>query len=128
MYLFVKLFLVPILLFGNVQRVDLIVYHAKIHTVDRAFTTAEAMAVKDGRIVAVGTTKEIRSAYVATETYDAGGNYIYPGFIDAHAHFVNYALGLQTANLVGTTSWHDVLKKLRDFAQTHTEGWLTGHG
>lgn len=128
MYLFVKLFLLPILLFSNVQRVDLIVYHAKIYTVDQAFTMAEAMAVKGGKIVAIGTTKEIRSAYVATEAYDANNNYIYPGFIDAHAHFVNYALGLQTANLVGTTSWHEVLKKVQDFAQTHTEGWIVGRG
>src|SRR4051794_31649706 len=98
MYLIYKLYLFSAFLFHKPQQVDLIVYHAKIYTVDKGFSTAEAMAVKAGKIVAVGTTNEMQRAYVATETYDAGGKYIYPGFIDAHAHFVNYALGLQTAN------------------------------
>jgi len=128
MYLIYKLFLFSVILFQKPQPVDLIVYHAKIYTVDKSFSTAEAMAVKAGKIVAVGTTNEIQRAYVASETYDAGGKYIYPGFIDAHAHFVNYALGLQTANLVGTKSWYEVLKKLQAFAQTNSEGWLVGRG
>ena len=128
MHLLFKLFLFPILFFQQKQAADLIVYNAKIYTVNSAFSTAEAMAVKDGKIIFVGTTKAIKSTYTATETYDAGGRFIYPGFIDAHAHFVNYALGLQEANLVGTTSWHAVLKKLESFAQTHSGGWLVGRG
>lgn len=128
MYLFIKLFLFPLLLFSKAQPVDLIVYNAKIYTVDSTFSLAEAMAIKDGKIVAVGTTKNIRSAYVATENYNANRRFIYPGFIDAHAHFVAYGLGLQTANLVGTASWHGVLKKLQQFAQTTKEGWLIGRG
>lgn len=123
-------FLLPFFLwFSNGARpVDLIVYNAKIYTVDAQFHTVEAMAVKDGKIVATGSNKSIRSAYVAAETIDAKQQFIYPGFIDAHAHFVNYALGLREANLVGTTSWHEVLKKLEAFAQTHPEGWLVGRG
>src|SRR5579875_3955002 len=115
-------------LFPPRQKVDLLVYHAKVYTVDAAFSTAEAIAVKDGKIIAVGTTKDILAQYDAPQKIDATGKYIYPGFIDAHAHFFNYGLGLQTANLVGTHSWEDVLNKLKAFAQTHKEGWLLGRG
>jgi predicted amidohydrolase YtcJ len=128
MQLLFKLFLFPILFFSKAEPVDLIVYNAKIYTVDNSFSVAEAMAVKDGKIVAVGTSSQIRSAYVAPENYNASGRFIYPGFIDAHAHFVDYAMGLQTAILVGTTSWDDVLKKLQEFSKTHTEGWIVGRG
>ncbi|HEU4573842.1 MAG TPA: amidohydrolase, partial [Chitinophagaceae bacterium] len=79
------------------QKADLLVYNATIYTVDSGFSVAEAMAVKDGKIIATGTTKDLEKNFAATEKLDAGGKYIYPGFIDAHAHFVEYGLGLQTA-------------------------------
>lgn len=128
MHFLFKFFLFPLLLFQQKQPVDLIVYNAKIYTVDNEFSIAEAMAVKAGKITATGTTQQIQRTYAATKSYDARGNFIYPGFIDAHAHFVGYALGLQEASLVGTTSWHAVLKTLQAFAQTHKEGWLVGRG
>src|SRR5687767_13031921 len=82
--------------------VDLIIFNAKIHTVDSLFSVAEAMAIKDGKIEAIGSSQDITSRYFANEKINANNQNIYPGFIDAHAHFYNYALGLQTADLVGT--------------------------
>jgi len=70
------------------QSADLILYHGKVYTVDSAFSTAEAFAVKDGRILAVGSDEEIQGRYTAPKEIDAGGKAVYPGFIDAHAHFV----------------------------------------
>ncbi|MES2882917.1 MAG: amidohydrolase, partial [Bacteroidota bacterium] len=92
--------------------VDLLVYNAKIYTVDSSFSTAEAMAVKDGKIVAVGSTASLNEKYEAKHKTDAHGKFIYPGFIDAHAHFYRYGLGLKTANLFGTESWDAILQKL----------------
>ena len=112
---------------GKIQ-VDLIVYNATVYTVDSAFATAEALAVKDGKIVATGTTAGILKEYDAKEKTDAQGKFIYPGLIDAHAHFFSYGLGLQTANLVGTQSWEDILGKLKTFAVENKEGWLIGRG
>lgn len=66
--------------------------------------------------------------YSATESVDALGKFIYPGFIDAHAHFVGYGLGLQTVNLVGTASWQEIIDKLKAFAATNPDGWLIGRG
>ncbi len=125
---FLLLLCLPFLFFGGRQPADLIVYGAKIYTVDAAFSTAEALAVIDGKIVAAGTTKDIQAHYAAAETIDAKGAIIYPGFIDAHAHFVSYAMGLGTADLVGTTSWNDVLQRLQTFSKTHTGTWLLGRG
>lgn len=109
-------------------RVDLIVFNAKIYTVDSSFSVAEAMAVKDGKIVETGSTKEITAKYSGDNKTDVQGKFIYPGFIDAHAHFYSYGLGLQTADLVGTTSWEDILKRLQTFAKENPDGWLVGSG
>src|ERR1700735_5470669 len=86
------------------QQAGLIIYHAKIYTIDSAFSTAQALAVKDGKILATGTDDDIRGAYEAPEVIDMGGQYIYPGFIDAHSHFVEYGESLFWAHLFGCTS------------------------
>jgi predicted amidohydrolase YtcJ len=114
--------------FSTKTKVDLLVYNATIYTVDANFSTASAMAIKDGKIVEVGKTADLQSKYEATEKVDAKGKFIYPGFIDAHAHFFGYSNSLQNANLVGTESWDDILAVLKTFAATHPEGWLLGRG
>lgn len=111
--------------------IDLLVYNAKIYTVDSSFSMAEAMAVKDGKIVEVGTTAALTEKYESSNKVDAQGKFIYPGFIDAHAHFYRYGLGLQTADLVGTTSWEEILQKLQAFNQQNNSdstSWLIGRG
>jgi predicted amidohydrolase YtcJ len=110
------------------QVADSIVVNAKIYTVDAKFSNAEAMAIKDGKILAVGTSKDIEKQYGAQNRIDAEGKALYPGFIDAHTHFYNYGEGLQECNLVGTKSWDEILTKLRAFSDKNTEGWLIGRG
>src|SRR5829696_8444276 len=83
------------------SKVDLLIYNAKIYTVDADFSVAQAIAVTDGKIVAVGTTDALTGKYFSDNKIDAKGKIIYPGFIDAHSHFYRYGLGLQTADLVG---------------------------
>ena len=107
---------------------DLLVYNARIYTVDKSFSVAEAMAIKDGKVITTGTTASLKNKYAATANLDAGGKYIYPGFIDAHAHFLGYGLGLQTVDLTGTKSWDEIINKLKEYAATHKEGWLIGRG
>src|SRR6478736_1479123 len=74
--------------------VDLIVHNGIVYTVDSSFSTAQAFAVKDGKIVEVGNNEAILNNYEAKETVDAGGKAVYPGFIDAHAHFISYGQSL----------------------------------
>jgi predicted amidohydrolase YtcJ len=107
---------------------DMLVYNATIYTVDSAFSVAEAMVIRDGKIIATGTFAELEKSWQVKEKLDAGGKFIYPGFIDAHAHFAGYGRSLQTVNLVGTTSWEDVIEKVKTFATENPEGWITGRG
>lgn len=110
------------------QAADLIVHNATIYTVDSAFSTVEAIAVKDGKIIATGKSSDLLNAYEAKEKIDAQGKFIYPGFIDAHSHFFRYGIALQTADLVGTESWDAIVEKLKKFAADHNSGWLLGRG
>ncbi|GAA4380309.1 amidohydrolase [Hymenobacter koreensis] len=108
---------------------DLVVYNATVYPVDSAFSKAEAFAVQDGKIVFVGTSKEVGQRYDAKEKVDAQGKFVYPGFYDAHCHFYRYALGLRDANLVETASWAAVLQKLQAHRQQNPQSaWLTGRG
>ena len=109
------------------KRIDLLIYNAKIYTVDSKFSTATAIAIKDGKIFDVGR-NGLREKYWPSQSINADGKFIYPGFIDAHAHFFGYATSLQNADLVGTESWEDILSRLQSFAASHPDGWLLGRG
>lgn len=111
------------------QKVALIVHHAKIYTVDEKFSVAEAMAVNEGKIIAIGKNDDILKQYESDSMVDAGGKTILPGFNDAHAHFVGYAYSLKEVNLVDTKSWDEVLARCSEFEKKLPAGtWLTGRG
>jgi predicted amidohydrolase YtcJ len=111
------------------EAVDLLVTNATVYTVDSTFSKAQAFAVRDGRFVAVGSTADLQGRYQAAQTVDAQGQFIYPGFYDAHCHFYRYALGLRSANLVGASSWAETVGRLTQHRQQRpTAAWLTGRG
>jgi len=119
---------VSLISYSQKTKVDLLVYNASIYTVNPSFAIAEAMTIKDGKIVEVGKTADLQKKYEAKEKLDAQGKFIYPGFIDAHAHFFSYGNSLQNADLVGTESWDGILEILKTFSATHSDGWLQGRG
>lgn len=109
--------------------VDLFVFASRIYTVDKTFSINEAMAIKDGKIVALGTKANLLKSYIAKQTIDAKGQFVYPGFIDAHSHFYGYGLSLNAVNLVGTKNWNDCLERVKAFAkQNPNNQWITGRG
>ena len=111
------------------QRVDLIVHHAQIYTVNNEFTMAEAMAIQDGKIVAIGTNDAILKEYQSDSVVNANNAIIYPGFIDAHAHFLEYGQSLYTVGLMFSPSWADVIERVKAFAVKHPgKGWIRGRG
>lgn len=125
-YLF---FLLAILISCTSSKVDMIVHHAVIYTVDDQFSIGEAIAIKDGKIVAIGKNDEIMARYKASEIIDAKGQTMYPGLIDAHAHFVGYARSLFQADLFGTKTWEETIERLKVFALQHPElKWIQGRG
>src|SRR5271170_3057440 len=67
------------------ETADLILFNGKIVTVDDAFSIRQAIAVKDGRILAVGG-NELRNRYAAARTIDLRGRTVLPGFMDTHIH------------------------------------------
>ena len=114
---------------GQRESVDLLVTNATVYTVDSTFAKAEAFAVKDGKFVAVGSSADLKSRFSAAKEVDAKGQFIYPGFYDAHCHFYRYALALPSADLVGTTSWAQVIQKLQENRKKYPQAaWLTGRG
>jgi len=114
--------------FGQKESADLLVYNAHIYTIDEQFLVKEAMAIKEGRILATGTTIELQKKFLSKENLDAKGKFIYPGFIDAHAHFFEYGLGLQSVDLTGTTSWDEIISKLKAYSLKNKNGWIIGKG
>jgi len=108
---------------------DLVVHNARIHTLDEANTVAQAMAIRDGRIIEIGPERQILNKYAATETFDAAGRSVYPGFIDGHCHFFGYGLNKQKVDLQGTKSWAEVLERTVAYAKAHPEKtWILGRG
>jgi hypothetical protein len=111
------------------NKVDTIIHHAAIYTVDSVFTVAEAIAIKDGKIVATGKNDEILKKYTATESIDAAGKAVYPGFIDAHAHFVGYGRGLFQVDLYGSNTWEEAVERVKAFAAKNPDIlWIEGRG
>ncbi|MCX6311828.1 MAG: amidohydrolase [Bacteroidetes bacterium] len=109
-------------------KVDLIVSHAKVYTVDGGFAVLESFAIRDGKIVAVGTNASIAQVYEADSSMDVQGKTILPGLIDAHCHFVGYGLGLQDCNLVGTKSFAEVIDRVKKYAATNKHEWIVARG
>ncbi|MEG9328071.1 amidohydrolase family protein [Salinimicrobium catena] len=110
------------------ETADLLVTNAKVYTVNDAFSTAEAFAVKNGKFLAVGTAAEIQEKYDAKEVIDAGGKAVFPGLIDAHAHFYRFGLQLQTVDLRGTKSFEEVVSRIVSFQEEKGVDFITGRG
>lgn len=110
------------------QPADLIILNAKIYCVDGNFSMAQSLAVKDGKILAIGSDREIMNQYYTDNVYDASQRVIYPGFIDAHSHFTGYAAGLQRADLRNTGSFDEIIAILQKHAETHHNEWIVGRG
>jgi predicted amidohydrolase YtcJ len=125
------LFTLLIFLLGCKQQkqVDIIVFNAAVYTVNDEFETVEALAVKDGLIEAIGMDEEILEKYKAKEKIDAKGQPVYPGFVDAHAHFLGYGQSLFMVDLFGAESWEEVVERVKKFAAEHPEErWIKGRG
>ena len=110
------------------EKVDSIIINANIYTVNENFDKAEAFAIKNGKIVAVGTTQEIQEKYDAGFVNDVKGKTIVPGFIDAHCHFFGLGLDKQKVDLTDTKSFDEVLQRIVDFQKEKNMPYITGRG
>lgn len=109
---------------------DLIVTNARVYTVDDARPLVDAFAVRGGRIVFTGSSREA-AVYrgSATRVLDAGGRTVIPGMVDAHAHFAGLAQTLRAVDLTGTRSEDEVIARVVERARALPAGtWITGRG
>jgi len=107
---------------------DLIITNAKIWTGDKAHPTAQCVAVIGDRIVAVGSNSDVAILRgPATKTIDAAGKLLVPGFNDAHVHFVDGGLQLDSVQLNDATSTDEVVRRVSEQAQKTPKGeWIKG--
>ena len=115
---------------GQQQSAELVLVGGNIYTVDRARPHAQAIAVDDGRIVAIGSNQTI-SAYVGSDTQviDLKGQFAMPGFIEGHAHFVGLGESMMMLNLHQAKTWDEIVLQVEKATRTTPPGeWIIGRG
>lgn len=110
------------------RNVDLIVHNGTIYTVNNSFSITQAMAIKNGKIVAIGLSDDILDDYQSKTVVDFKGKFVYPGFIDAHCHFYGYATDLLKCDLTGTRSFDEIIDSVIAFAGTNKFKWILARG
>src|SRR6266478_3692108 len=124
------LFLTATLGSGPIPIADTIIARGKVFTGNSEQPWAEAIAIHDGKIIAVGDEQSIfklRSA--TTQVIEAGGHLVLPGFVDCHIHFIDGSLSLGRVNLAGAKDVADIQQRLRDYASKHPgKDWILGRG
>ncbi|MEY2950017.1 MAG: amidohydrolase [Saprospiraceae bacterium] len=122
-----------IILFGcnnNEVVADLILTNAQVYTLDRDLEMAEAIAIQNGRIIAVGSTAEVLEfAGDPTVVEDLMGAFVMPGFIEGHGHFSGLGSSLMNLNFLHAQSWDDIMEAVSEKAKTMEPGeWIIGRG
>lgn len=122
--------LLPNLLFAQTkQKISLLLYNGKVFMADVNFTVAEAVAVDGEKIVAVGSSADLKNKYSAAREIDLKGKLVTPGFNDAHVHFFRGALALLSVNLDGVKSLDAAKMRVAEKVKTLKAGeWVIGRG
>ena len=110
---------------------DLIIHNAKIRTLDPTKPEAEAVLVRNGKIVAVGSETEVRQTEGAakSESLDLKGSLLIPGLNDAHTHFLWWSESQNAIDLVGAKTLTEALERIKaKVSQTKESVLLRGRG
>lgn len=109
---------------------DLMLLNGNIHTMNPQLPTAEALAIRDSKIFAVGKSSEVESlGWKNFKVINLNGKTVIPGLIDCHTHFLAFAYGLKRANLQGISSFAELLSVTRSFCKKlRPDEWLVGGG
>jgi predicted amidohydrolase YtcJ len=109
---------------------DLILRNGKIVTLDPAQPEVHTLAIRNGRIIAVGTRAESPSLKgPATQIIDLNGKLAVPGFIEGHGHFMGVGEAQMNLNLRAARNWDDIVAMVAEAAKTAKPGtWIMGRG
>jgi len=115
---------------ARVAPAEILIVHAKLYTLDPQKPWAQAIAIRNGKILAVGSDEEVeRYRGIGTKRIDAGGKLVLPGFTDCHIHFLDGSLSLGRVNLEGAKDPADIQLRLKAYAAQHPgDDWILGRG
>jgi predicted amidohydrolase YtcJ len=114
---------------SRTHQADRIFTNGHIITMDEGMPEAEAFALDEGFIIAVGTNAEIRKSYPHAEEVDLGGKHVMPGIIESHGHMLNLGRSEMRIDLQGVNDPREVVQKLRErVAETAPGEWIDGWG
>jgi len=126
------LFLILILVMsscGLKEKADLIIHNGLVYSVNENSEIFQSFAVRDEKIIAIGSDDEILGHFMSYNTVDANGKPVYPGFIDAHCHFYGYAMDqIRSADLTGTLSFEEVIERIQKHDEEFPSEWIEGRG
>ncbi len=107
-----------------------ILVDGRVVTLDPDRPEAEAVAIRDGRILAVGSSGEIRAlAGSDTEVVELAGRLVLPGFIEGHGHFLGLGNARMILDLSGATTWETIVDQVAAAAAGAEPGsWILGRG
>ncbi len=118
-----------IVIVSSPREATMILANGKIYTLDAGMSVAQAVAIRAGRIVAVGSNDEIESKFKADTILDLHGWTVMPGLVDGHAHMLGEGGKLQTLDLDATASAEEVAESVRVRAGAAQAGsWIVGRG
>lgn len=122
--------LVPRAALADEKKADLVLLGGKVVTVDPKRPAAEAVAVRDSRIVAVGTDKEVSPLVGGgTIVLRLDGKMVMPGFIEGHGHFIGLGQSMMMLDLRKAKSWDEIVKQVEAAARDTAPGaWIVGRG
>jgi predicted amidohydrolase YtcJ len=108
----------------------ILIHNAQIYTMERDFSTAVAMLFdRSGKIHKLGDEKAMLKTYPDARRINLHGKTVIPGLIDSHAHLYQLAISQSQAQLYGTTSIEEVIRRLREHERRLNDGdWLLGGG
>ena len=102
------------------QTADTVLVHGKVYTENAAQPWAEAVAIGDGKILAVGNGGDIAKYQgPGTQVIDAAGHLVLPGFVDSHVHFIGGSLSLETVALDTAETVAEIQKRVKEFSAAH---------
>ncbi len=114
----------------NQSAPDTILLNGNIYTVDENMPQAQALAIKDGLILQVGTNEEIEKLKGdKTQVIDLQGQFTMPGFIEGHGHFSGMGYSLIDLNFLKSKNWNEIVQAVAEAAKTAKPGeWIIGRG
>lgn len=110
------------------KSVDIIIHNADIHVMNDDLDKAEAIAIKDGKIVEVGPERQILNKYTAEKFINAEQKDVFPGLHDAHGHIMSLAKQRQNVNLVGVSSYDEMIRRIQKHQKKHNQKIVQGRG